>query len=1308
MRLVLLVAFAVVAAPVVGQTAPVWRFDTDGDLEGFTPGNFESTEVAGGRLRGTARFDCQLLSPPVKLDAAVYRFLEFRLASSVTGGGELFFAHEGEGMSEQRMARHYVHASAEPRVYRVDLSQVLAWTGVITRFRLDLVNLAGAELALDYVRFSDRDWGKAPNPGFEDDFDGDRRPDGWRIAAARWEWTGEHAIEGDRALMIATGQLKQAGLTARVPLDELGLFGLEAAITHSEGAPPKAVTASFRYFDVFGWPLPDAPAVLTAGKLDTEGRIRLAGEFTPPPLAASADLTLTVTGAGAAIWWDGIQVAHLRDLIPAGDQPLETWRAHWIWAAATAGQDHCAAYLRRELTLPADQLTAATVQVTADDQYELYVNGRKVQEVADPDGWRTPETIDLKAYLTPGRNVLAVLAKDVASAEGFLLEGCLRWATGSLDLFSDGSWRGAGEAPEGWTAPDFDDRGWPPAKVIGQAGCPPWGNLPYTYPGVRERLAVKRAELPATITAGATLKVSAVIDKLPASAATAPLRCALVRDEEVVIGRVVGVAEGTAPVAGGVRLGPVELPLARFLPAGQYTVRLGFPHTEYAAGKGIDLGTVTVKAAGPEPPTRVEVRPHGGLPTLFLNGVPNSFMHYLENVNSRVRLGNMAAAGVHLYELVSDDLGWLGPDRYDYSAWDRKALECLAYDPQARIIPTFDVSGLRHRFWLQEHPDQWARTESGDVKVGIYNASGKIISLASLPWREAAGEAVRRFVEHCQASPYAGRVIGYHPCSGVSWEWQHWGSVGEFEPTDYSEPMQAAFRDWAKRRYGGDLDKLRAAWRRPELTFETIRIPSVKERDGADHLLFRDPRTYGYVIDFYRFFQDVMVDGIEHYFRIIKQASGGRALCGTYYGYTVTMLGGARRAGDSGHFALARLLDSDLCDFLMSPFDYSSRAVGEPYTAMTAVGSVTAHGKLWVLQADLRTHLVTDPGQRRHGSPPGLDGTRSQLERAFANATAKGSATQWYDFSNGWIAGDARQGQIISRLRQAGEQWATWPDRGPDPDGVAVVVDEQTPACFLGHDQPVNYWLVYRQKAIFERLGAPWNLYLLDDVTSGRLPKFRCYVFLNCFHMTDAQRDYLRRELQGGGRTLVWMYAPGYASDTDLDVRHLDELTGMSFVEQTEAGAWRTDFDARHPLLAGVAADRVEQSNLTFGPVFHPRPEGLSVAGTWPGTTDPGLAVRKLDGWTSVWSAGPLLSPEILKNVCRLAGVHLTVDGVEPSWVTRNLVGLHTAVARTEHLRFEQPTTVTDLLTGEVLAKSVRELDVPVPGPGTRILRTTR
>lgn len=1293
-RRLLLVVTSLAITTLAAAQAPSWRWDKD-DLEGWRGDNFQSLEVRDGMLRGVTRYDPMLTSPPLSLDASRYKVIEFRVQSSLSGGGEIFWHAAGQGFSEERMSRHALLGSGQPRVYRVDLSAYPTWQGIVTGLRLDLLNPAGATVALDYVRFLDRDLGAAPNPGFEDDFDGDGRPDGWSAQAAEFGCSDRHATEGTRSALVATGERREATLGTRVPLDGLGLYRLEGDVS-LEGAPGEA-RARLRFLDVFGKPLA-APEVVVAA-----GAGKLAGQFTAPAGAAAADLALTIAGPGRRAWWDAVVLTHVAEQPDASVAPFETWQASWIWAEATAARPKASAYLRRSFELPVSpaQVSQAKLQVTADDAYELFLNGRSLVQKADPDGWRTPEVLDLRPYLQAGRNVLAVQARNVGSASGFLLEGGLRWPGGGLTLLSDGGWRAAGEAPAGWEEADYADGAWPAAKVIAAAGRDPWGYLPYEYLGAREPVKLLQSRLPAEVAAGEEISVAATLARLPAAAAGFPLRLAILQDDAIVYGRV---CPAPRPAAAGkpVVLGPFTVRLTRFLKPGRYQVALGFPYTEYRPGEGLVLGTVRVRPpARAEARPRVEIRRQGGLPTLLINGKPASFMHYLELNVGADRITNMADHGLHLYELCADDIGWKAAGRFDYAAWDRKVLQLLMYDPQALIMPTFDVSGLEQRWWLEGQDDELARTASGSTDIGIYGSAGKIVSLASLKWRQASGEAVSRFVRHCQQAPYGTRVIGYQPCSGVSWEWQHWGSVGAFEPGDYSDPMQAAFRAWVRKTYDGDVQRLRAAWRQPQLELDAVRIPSVEERDGPRDRVFRDPRQHQYVIDFYKFFQDVMVDGIEHYFRLVKEASNHQTIVGTYYGYELTMLSGARRAGDAGHFALRRLLQSKYCDFLMSPLDYSNRDVGDSYTVMSPIGSVLAHDKLWVLQDDLRTHLVADATQRAHGAPDSLAGTVSQLQRGYAIATAKGATTQWYDFSNGWIARDRRQGAVIQKLHDLDRQWVRGSDRGPDPESVAVIVDEESPAAYMSHAFEINYWAVYRQKAVFERLGAPFNFYLLKDVVSGKLPKFRCYFFLNCYKLSDGDRAWIANNLQRDSRTLVWLYAPGYVNDTSLDAARLGELTGMAFTQRDEPRPWRVSLD---PAAAPAVSDWT-QPNFSVSPSFVPGGADLQVLGFWEGSRDPALAVRSFPTWTSVYSATPLLSPTLVKRLVARSGVPVTVESTEPSYVGNGLIGLHSAAARSEHLHFASPTVVRDALTGAVLGRGVRELEVKLGGPETRLLR---
>ncbi|MEN6345574.1 MAG: hypothetical protein ABFE16_09705, partial [Armatimonadia bacterium] len=415
--------------PVLAQPT-FWRWDKDGDLEGWKPANFQSLEAKGGMLRGVTRYDPMLESPAVSIDASRYKIVEFRAQSSITGRGEIFWHGAGNGFSEMRMSRHLVIASAEPRVYRVDMSVYPEWQGIITGLRLDLLNTAGATIAVDYLRLLDRPQGAVANAGFEDDFDSDGLPDGWTAQAAEFGLSEENATEGTRSALVRTDDKGQAILTTRVPLDNLGTYHLEADLT-VEGTATRAC-ATLGYLDVFGKPLPDEP-----GRVEVRDRkptTRLVGDLDVPRTAASADLSLILEGTGVRGWWDMVSLRHTYEAPDESSAPFETWRASWIWATATLNKPDVSAYLRRAFDLPVspEQLTAAQVQLTVDDAYTLFVNGQQVTETSDTDGWKTPELVGIKPYLVPGRNVIAILARNAGASSGALLEGAVRWPQGSV------------------------------------------------------------------------------------------------------------------------------------------------------------------------------------------------------------------------------------------------------------------------------------------------------------------------------------------------------------------------------------------------------------------------------------------------------------------------------------------------------------------------------------------------------------------------------------------------------------------------------------------------------------------------------------------------------------------------------------------------------------------------------------------------------------------------------------------------------------------------------------------------------------
>jgi hypothetical protein len=145
----------------------------------------------------------------------------------------------------------------------------------------------------------------------------------------------------------------------------------------------------------------------------------------------------------------------------------------WIWSSADASAAKPKAgeqiTLRKKMTL-ATTPKSASVVVTCDNEYVLWVNGRKL---AGDDDWMTVERVDITNALRSGENQLVLLARNLGNSPnpaGLFLAGEISSDQKQpVRLASDDSWE--------WTAAAPDDRGavpgeadWKPAAVLKNQG----------------------------------------------------------------------------------------------------------------------------------------------------------------------------------------------------------------------------------------------------------------------------------------------------------------------------------------------------------------------------------------------------------------------------------------------------------------------------------------------------------------------------------------------------------------------------------------------------------------------------------------------------------------------------------------------------------------------------------------------------------------------------------------------------------------------------------------------------------------------
>ena len=604
---------------------------------------------------------------------------------------------------------------------------------------------------------------------------------------------------------------------------------------------------------------------------------------------------------------------------------------------------------------------------------------------------------------------------------------------------------------------------------------------------------------------------------------------------------------------------------------------------------------------------------HHGEPWTIYSGAYDSWLH------KQVRMA--AAAGVHIHSF-SIGMPWPKPgDAADFSAVDVVLERVLDADPGALMLPRFgcDPPG----WWYEGHPDEALQFNDG---------SRQPVCVASEVWREEMLRHVRALVEHCEAR-YGDHMLGYHPCAQHTGEWFYpktWDGLH----CGFSPAMRRGFAGWLRKKYATE-EALRGAWADSAVTLEGVAVPSVEERVTSSSGLFRDPAREQKTIDFYEYLQVAMVEPLELIAAAVKDACARTKLVVFFYGYYFEISGLPFGPQSSGHLALARLLECPDVDIVCSPISYGDRGLGGIGAFMVPVDSVREHGKLWLNEDDTRTFLT--PEDSGYGRVSTLEHTQWVHQRNFSQLLPRRLACWYMDLGGeGWLA-DERIWGNIGQLRAIYDANIGRPARW-SPE-VAVIVDEASPL-YLASNAEVMRPLASQFRSQLYRMGVPFRQYLLSDLTAGRVPGHKAYLFIGCFRLTEAQREAAGRAT--AGRTAVWFYGSGFISDRP-ETQNLGKLLGMP-VREVEGGvAALIAPETGSPLCAGLPETPFGVSTA-LQPLWRiEESSGVEVLGRF-GDGGPGAAALRRDGGLSVY-IGTLNAPaKLLRNILAASGVHVYLD----------------------------------------------------------------
>lgn len=748
------------------------------------------------------------------------------------------------------------------------------------------------------------------------------------------------------------------------------------------------------------------------------------------------------------------------------------------------------------------------------------------------------------------------------------------------------------------------------------------------------------------------------------------------------------------------------------------------------------------------PPKKSYVGQVKNVPGILLNDIAlppiNTYFGYLfddwgykmrpDEAFHKQHLERLSLAGINIYH--TDVIIDLPGGKVDLSRAESQISGIINYNPDAFFF--FRVQFRARKEFALKYPDDVVVFNDGSKahytrpQVALLgDASIPRYSFASYNWeREAAGGLIN-LAKILSTWKYSNKIIGVIIGAGACGQWLWWSDFDQSEYCiDFSPAMQRRFVEYLKEKYK-DEETLQKAWGDKKVTFSTVSIPSKEERgiDIPDSLnekphqfeggfgYFRNP-GYGKnqkVIDYYICMSRELGRRIIYLCRTFKQATGNRLLTGVFYS-PISILG----FHTEGQSYYREVMDSEWVDFWANPWAYQGRYEGENLFINAPVSSLHLRNKIYITECDIRT---SDTGSRNFGAPLNEWGDLMNIRKNLIRLVTYGSYGYWFEMRFGWFENE----KIFQGFKEASDisKLVLSLDRTRNAE-IAVVYDIES--VFYASEW-LNYITLIRQ-TIQEMgyIGADYDMFTTDDISSPVMSKYKLFIFPNAFALTEKTRQEIRKYLQKDNKVLLWIYAPGLINpdrSPSLSLKHMEELTGIKFgyVEGKNESRQRivkvegitknlpsgfTFGDFSRPVTSSIypPENPLKTNPVKTYPQFYVDDKKAEICAVFIDTGKPGLVVKEMGKWTSIYCGSIAIPSSILRNIARKAKVHIYTDTDDIVYTNKNLVGIHTTTEGKRQIRLPGRMDVYDLFENRLIGRNIDRFDISLPKYATALYFT--
>ncbi len=1014
-----------------------------------------------------------------------------------------------------------------------------------------------------------------------------------------------------------------------------------------------------------------------------------------------------------------LQISDLKVIGTAHSHTLKNpdWKGDYIWYPEP-DVSNATRYFRRTFNIPSvAKIKTAFMQISTDDVFFLHVNGNYVGTGGIPTCF-----YDVKPLLRDGTNLLAIKAQEFGGGEGVLFELTLIDDADNITrIISDSSVLASQNEIAGWEKEQKVD-GFVPARASGRAKT----GVEFKYIGNGiEPLRVSKVDGKKSVRVGEYVKLSFTIQTDKALDSDFGFKA--------VIGDV-GKGQNCDYSVATLELRP-DVPTSQWKIGADYRMEGEFYIPSWAPDgvlpvrleaisesailnpvmpksfKGIDIRKFAKRRPYKSKVSKAEIRTVDGASKLFVNGKMECpfIMTEAGDPDTLNTSGWQSRSGAEIQRLM------FGADFWSPNPETRKA----------QLQKSLDILDQRMDFLLRQNQNayvivgltitpnaEWSGTYKDDTTI-FPNGYSLRHSFSSQKYIEDGERGLRDVISHIMKSKYAGHVIGFHFGIGEGPETYYWGASLNGANTkreelvfgDFSPVAVAAFRNWLREKYKGDIAALRTAWKRPEATFENLK-PELDELRRKDTASFRDPAKGRMAMDFWEFQADAVANCASRFAKTIKEASGGNWLCGIWGFYNVAMNHCTSAIGKGHHIAynaVEKILPDKNIDYIAAIQCYAGVNEGTPVVSIFAYDSLRRHGKLFLEEYDIRT-FFTDLSYAA-GHLYSERENRNIIKRDFGKSIARDHACWWVGFpighegrlSVGWYAEEGLL-QQLKKCHDIRKATYKYPFKSVAEVGLffedrdIVTMDVMNGDPILAS---VQFNTIYKELSL---MGVPFEMNSLSDLNEESAKQYKVVIVMDAFYLTADQRERIERSVKRDRKTVVWLYAPAIIDrEKGLDAELVSKMTGIALkkregaMDQSELTVNLASDKPRFESLKGSLTPHsyaYDPRQIVLEPTFEIADEKAAVLGNYAKDGKPAVGVKKFDDWTSVYCALPCLNATLLSVIFANAYVHRYSTEDAFMEIGSRFISIHaTAKGYNGEIRLPKETVVYDAYSFKTIGK---------------------